>query len=134
MWYNFLKNIAELNLWLFEYSRADYQNLVDDMEYNKIHLFVDPIATDSSFSDSGFEQETYIGKMMLLVSSDVDETYKEKYENNIQPLMNNALATIKQTLICSDYEVVKFSTVEVINLFDTNLDGVLITYAVKQIV
>ena len=129
--YNFLKNFAELNLYIFEYSRSDYQNLFDDMEYEKIHLFVDPITTDSSFSASGFEVETYTGKMMLLISSDVDETYLEKYNDNIKPLINGALATLKQTLICSDFEVIKFQTTEVINLFDTNLDGVLITYSVR---
>ena len=129
--YNFLQNLAELNLWFFEYSRSDYQNLFDDMEYEKIHLFVDPITTDSLFSASGFEVETYTGKMMLLISSDVDETYLEKYNDNIKPLINGALATLKQTLICSDFEVIKFQTTEVINLFDTNLDGVLITYSVR---
>jgi hypothetical protein len=35
--YNFLK-IATLNLWAFEYSRSDFQNLFDDMEYEKVHL------------------------------------------------------------------------------------------------
>ncbi len=62
------------------------------------------------------------------------DTYKEKYIEHIQPLMNGSLSIIKQTLICSDFEVMKFSSVEVINLFDTNLDGVLITYSVKQTV
>lgn len=132
--YNFLNNIATLNLWNFEYSRKDFQNLFDDMEYQKIHLFVDPITTDSTFTDSGFELETYTGKMMLLVSSDIDESYNDKYMDYIQPLMIGALSTIKQTLICSDYEVLKFQTTEVINLFDTNLDGVLITYSIKQVV
>jgi hypothetical protein len=37
--YNFLK-IATLNLWAFEYSRSDFQNLFDDMEYEKVHLFM----------------------------------------------------------------------------------------------
>jgi hypothetical protein len=54
--YNFLKNLATLNLWAFEYSRSDFQNLFDDMEYEKVHLFIDPITTDTTFTDSGYEK------------------------------------------------------------------------------
>ncbi len=77
--YEFLNNMALLNDWVFEYSRADYQNLYDEMDNGKIHLFVDPIVIDSSFSDSGNETKTYSGKFMLLLSSDVDEDYSTKY-------------------------------------------------------
>jgi hypothetical protein len=47
------------------FARSDFQNLFDDME--KVHLFIDPITTDTTFTDSGYENETYTGKMMLLV-------------------------------------------------------------------
>jgi hypothetical protein len=129
--YNFLKTLADDNLWFYEYSRTDYQNLYDGMEQDKVHLFVDPITTDSTFSDSGFETKTYSGKLMLLVSSDVDETYSDKYVDYIQPLMNDSLQMIKDTLLCSDFIINKFQTVEVINLFDVNLDGLLINYNIS---
>jgi hypothetical protein len=32
------------------------------MEYEKVHLFIDPITTDTTFTDSGYENETYTGK------------------------------------------------------------------------
>jgi hypothetical protein len=48
--------------------------------------------------------------MMLLVSSNIDETYADKYADYIQPLMVGALATMKQTFICSDYDILKFQT------------------------
>jgi hypothetical protein len=76
--YEILKNIAEDNDYVFEYSRADYQNLYDEMTNDKIHLFVDPITTSSSFSDSGVELKSAYGKLMILVSSDVDEDYQQK--------------------------------------------------------
>jgi hypothetical protein len=85
------------------------------MEYEKVHLFIDPITTDTTFT-LGYENETYTGKMMLLVSSNIDETYADKYADYIQPLMAGALATMKQTFICSDYDILKFQTTEVINL------------------
>ena len=131
MIYDFLKNMATVNNWYFEYSRSDYQNLYDGMEINKIHLFADPITIDSVFTDSGNEIKTYTGKIMLLVSSDVDETYKTKYESHIKPLILSSTAIIKQSILCDDtIEINKFQTVEVINLFDVNLDGVLINYSI----
>jgi hypothetical protein len=65
------------------------------MEYEKVHLFM-TITTDTTFTDSGYENETYTGKMMLLVSSNIDETYADKYADYIQPLMAGALATMNK--------------------------------------
>ena len=65
--YDLLKNIAETNEWVFQYSPADYQNLYDEMTIDKVHLFIDPITIDIKFTDSGNEIYTYSGKMMLLV-------------------------------------------------------------------
>ncbi len=128
--YEFLKNLAEDNDWVFEYSRADYQNLYDEMTSDVIHLFVDPITTSSSFTDSGFEEKSSYGKLMILVSSDVDEDYKQKYDNHIKPIIDGALQVLKDTLVCADANIQKFETIEVINLFDFNLDGVLVNYNV----
>ena len=129
--YELLQLIAINNNWFFEYSRSDYQNLYDGMEINKIHLFADPITIDTVFTDSGNEIKTYTGKVMLLVSSDIDETYKTKYINNIKPLITTSTQVIKQSILCDDtMEINKFQTIEVINLFDVNLDGVLINYSV----
>ena len=131
--YDFLKNIALVSDWSFEYSRADYQNLFDEMDNNKIHLFVDPIVIDSNFSDSGNETKTYSGKFMLLLSSDVDEDYSSKYSTYIKPLIDNSTQIIKADLLCGEYQINKFQTIEVINLFDNNLDGVLVNYSVTII-
>lgn len=129
--YEFLKNIAEDNNWVFEYSRSDYQNLYDEMTNDEVHLFVDPITTDSNFSESGFQEKTYSGKMMILVGSDIDEDYQTKYDENIKPLIDGALQILIDTLVCADAEINQFKTTEVINLFDFNLDGILINYNIK---
>lgn len=129
--YEFLKQLAEDNDWKFEYSRSDYQNLYDEMTNDKIHLFVDPITTSSSFSDSSVEAKSAYGKLMILVSSDVDEDYKDKYDNHIKPLIDGALQILKDTLVCADADIQKFETIEVINLFDFNMDGVLVNYNIS---
>ncbi|MBC5836783.1 hypothetical protein [Flavobacterium muglaense] len=131
--YELLQTLAINNEWVFEYSKSDYQNLYDDMTTDKVHLFIDPITIDTSFSDAGVETHTYSGKLMLLVSSDVDEDYKDKYINNIKPLMNEASTILKNALVCADATINKFTQVEVINLFDFNLDGLLITYSITLI-
>jgi len=131
--YEILKQIAEDNEWVFDYSRADYQNLYDEMTIDKIHLFVDPITTASTFSQSGNESKSCYGKFMILVSSDIDEDYQQKYNNNIKPLIDDSLQILKDTLNCQELLINKFETLEVINLFDFNLDGLLINYNVMFI-
>lgn len=128
--FEILQQIALNNDYIFSYARQDFQNLYDEMTTDKIHLFVDPITQDTSFSDAGTETNTYSGKFMLLVSSDIDEDYEQKYTNNIKPLMVDAVQAIKNELICGEVTINKFTQVEVINLFDFNLDGILITYSI----
>lgn len=128
--YDFLKDIADNNDWVFEYSRSDYQNLYDEMVNDKVHLFVDPITIESSFSPSNIETKSFSGKLMLLMSSDVDEDYNEKYLNKIKPLIDNALNNLKSTMLCAEIQINKFQVLEVINLFDFNLDGILVNYNV----
>jgi hypothetical protein len=129
---SFFKDSAESNGWVYEYGRTDYQNLFDTFSSAAtVHLFVDPITTDSTFSDTGFETKTYSGKFMMLRSSDVDETYEDKYTDYIKPLIDGALQTLKDEIICAEYDINKFATTEIINLFDFNLDGVLVNYSFR---
>ena len=128
--FNFYKNLAEINGWHFEYSREDFQNLIDEENDNKVFLFVDPIVTDSKFSDVGNETITYSGKFMILLNSDIDEDYKEKVEHYINVVKTEYLQVIKDELACDEYQINSFKTLEVINLFDQNLDGVLVNYSI----
>jgi hypothetical protein len=131
--YDFFKNIAVANGWGFEYSRADYQNLNEDIEAGKVYLFLDPIQTESKFTETGNETLTYTGKLMLLLSSDVDEEYIDKYNDYIKPLFKFNLQAIKDELACDDYQINSFKSTEIINLFDANLDGILINYTITQL-
>lgn len=125
----FLKNIADDNGWYFQYSRIDYTNLYDGMSADTVHLFVEPITVDSTFTDSGNEIITYMVKMSLLMQSNVDETYEDKYDSYIKPLMEDALQTIKDEFRCSNFEIRKFNSTETINTLNQNLDGLWITFS-----
>ncbi|PZR20885.1 MAG: hypothetical protein DI539_09440 [Flavobacterium psychrophilum] len=126
--YDFLKNISENNGWGWVYGRSDYQNLENDMEAEKVYLFCDPIITDSKFSDAGNESLFYSGRFMMLLSSDIDEGYEDKYQHYIKPIINSQLKKLKDEFACSDYQITVFQTIEVININDVNGDGVLVNY------
>lgn len=131
--YDILTEIAANNNWFFEYSRSDYQNLYDGMEIDKVHLFVDPITTHSTFNTMGTETKSFSGKFMLLVSSNIDEDYRIKYMNHIKPMLDVQYQIILDSLRCDEMiEIEKISAIDIINLFDVNLDGVLINYKIKQ--
>lgn len=131
--YDFFKDAATTNGWAFEYGRSDYQNLYnEEVSGGTVHLFVDPITIDSRFSDAGNESQTYSGKFMMLLSSDVDEHYEDKYNDYIKPLINSSIQTLKDELICSEMEINKFQLIEVINLLDFNFDGVLVSYSISN--
>ncbi|KIO50956.1 hypothetical protein [Flavobacterium hibernum] len=131
--YDILKNIASDNDWVFEYAPSDYQNLYNKATTEKVHLFIDPITIESRFSDSGNETQTFSGYFMLLFSSDVDEEYTTKYETYIKPLITTSTQAIKDSLLCSDLQINKFQSTEVINRFDFNLDGILVNYNITLI-
>ncbi|WP_456867080.1 hypothetical protein [Galbibacter sp. BG1] len=135
-----MKNIAQSNNWEFIYGRQDYQNvedIYDKIDDNKVNLFLDSVVIDIAFSESGVESNTYSGRFMLLLSSDVDEEYdgeeSSKYQSYIKPLITNHLNNIKSVLSCGDYEINTFRATEVINLFDGNYDGIIVNYNISEI-
>ena len=69
------------------------------------------------------------GRMMLLVKSDLDLTFKEKYENNIVPLRAYIDDFIKQ-LACTDVEIEDLTLIPISDVLDINCDGWLINYSI----
>jgi len=134
--YEQFKTIAENNNWVFQYARKDYANLFDEQEQKGVpHLFVDPIRKQKVYGDLGELDETkYSGSFMILLSSDIDdEDYNTKYQNNIKPIATSAIELIEESIRCTgDYSIVIWDEVEVINVFDYNLDGILITYQIND--
>lgn len=134
--YELIKTICTTNNWYFQYSRSDYSNLFDEIEVaGKPHVFLDPVQIETIFDEFNSPTlKTYTGSFMILVSSDVDdEDYDKKYQDHIKPIINNTLVTIKDAIQCDgDMSFNLWREVEVINLFDYNLDGILITYSISE--
>lgn len=133
--YNTLKNIATINNWIFTYARHDYQNLVNDVDNtDKIYLFLDPVQTSNEFDEYGDLQAiSYSGSFLLLKSSEFDEGYEERYISHIKPLIDSALKSITDSLSCTSVGIQSWNTTEVINLFDMNMDGIVVKYTVLDV-
>lgn len=84
------------------------------------------------------EEEAFVNRTALLDGSfTVTNTCIEvipkpgKYELNIKPMLNVQLPLIEDKLNCSEYEIKSWSIVDVVDLFDVNVDGVVVTYNVS---
>lgn len=130
-----LEAIATLNGWAFEYGRRDFHNLRDSDSFKADSvegfgnddsiMFCDPIKTADQADDIILSTGTF----MILTRSNHDKTYSERYDLFIEPLLV-ALKTMKNQFKC-DWNVVRWEKTEVINVFDINADGVLITFSMN---
>lgn len=140
--YEILKAIAETQIgdpladqFGFTYARRDYQNLYDEVPVGTPQIFLDPVQITESFGEyNEVETREYSGTFMVLISSDVEKgNYEQRYIDEIKPILDTTLATIKDTLRCdSDITISLWRTVEAINIFDYNMDGVIVTYTVQE--
>lgn len=130
-----LKEIALANGWRFKYARRDYANLIDatafisdemrDAGAGETVLFLDPVVRKSE--DIGMR---YTGNFMILVSSDLDDDYDQRTEKYIDPLISKVMEDMKQKLRCT-YDIDEWRSIEVINVFDFNADGLSVSFNLK---
>lgn len=121
--------------WKPVYARKDYQNLIDATDFvadsikgyavGETMLVIDPIKRKNRKSNLD-----YSGYFMVLTKSNLDETYDEKYSLYIEPLLEIIHRTVYNSLNC-DFDVIQLESTEVINMFDWNADGLLVTYQLK---
>ena len=129
--YEILKEISSNNDWVFDYGRSDFHNLFNEIEQKGVtHLFLDPVKAKSNLDEYGTtESLTYSGLLMLLLSSDIDEkSYEFRKEEYINKLNGN-VELLKEVLSCQyKLNINLWDTTEIINVFDYNLDGVIVNY------
>lgn len=127
-----VKAIAAAHGWVFVYGRKDFLNLYDEIEQKNVsHLFVEPSEISDNDNDMGIvESKTYSGYITFLYSSDIDEaSYEDRYDKYIKPILDGDLATLKHEIRCGqEVLITQWKTTEVINVFDHNLDGLILTY------
>lgn len=130
--YQILKDICQAEDWVFTYARKDFQNLFNELERVNIpHVFLDPVEIEDNENDMNIvESKTYAGDFMIVLSSDIDEQdYERRYQLYIKPLIETAINTLKNSIRC-DHDVTfnLWRTIEVINAFDYNFDGLIVKY------
>lgn len=130
--------------WVFSYGNKANQNLLrSDSVVGRIYLLMDPVLESEAPSEFGGDGLlTYSGSFMLMVKSNLDNTYGEqkgnaaadaKYDKNIKPIKQTELPKLKKLIDCSDLTRNVWSVLEGINEFDANLDGVIVTYSLTNI-
>ena len=125
-----LETLAIARGWTFINARRDYQNLqelvnfiADSMEgygVGETFLFLDPVIRGKKTT----EFITYTGNFMVLTKSDLDETtYADRKIKYIDPVIEIMYGAFYNNLRC-DFKVLEWNSIEVINEFDLNGDGI----------
>ena len=125
-----LEILATARGWTFINARRDYQNLqglvnfiADSMEsfgVGETFLFLDPVVRGKKTT----EFITYTGNFMVLTKSDLDETtYADRKTKYIDPVIEIMYGAFYNSLRC-DFKVLEWNSIEVINEFDLNGDGI----------
>lgn len=118
--------------WAFSYGNKANQNLLQsNLDSNEIYFLLDPITRVIENKPTGATGYTdFNGEFLLVVKSNLDAEYENKYKDNIKPLFDE-LDKFHKLLRCSDYEITEWSIVDVIDAFDINTDGLVVTYKVR---
>lgn len=132
--YDLLKNISTTNNWDFTYAKRDWANLYDEVENGKVKIFLDPVETNYTYGEyNQVYSKTYTGSFLILLSSDIDDgDYEQRYIDYIKPLITGASDTLKNSLLCEEINIGSWREQEVINIFDFNLDGLIVTYSITE--
>jgi hypothetical protein len=138
-----LSDYCTQNGWLFSYGNASNRNLLSsDTAAGQIYVLLDPVRRSVSSSEYGGDGNyTFQGSFMMVVKSDRDQQYHNqkdqlsstgKYEQNIKPLLDDA-DSFKKEVDCSNLDIGQWDIIDLVDVLDVNLDGILISYRVEQV-
>lgn len=138
-----LQYYCNLKDYHYSYGRKSNLNLLkSDKLEDKIYCLVEPFRRKPEFSASGTNVVSYLfsGSFFLLKKSTMDMPYlneagndesRSKYVLNIEPLLNHYTAMLNY-FGCTDIEIVDTDAIDVVNVLDTNKDGLLITFQIRS--
>jgi hypothetical protein len=138
-----LQDYCQLKDYHYSYGRKSNLNLLkSDTLEDKVYLLHEPFPRTPEMSNAGNKVVSYLftGSFFLLKKSTMDMPYfnevnndeaRSKYVLNIEPLLEHHLA-MANYFGCGDLEVLKFEAIDVVNVLDTNKDGLLISYQVRS--
>ena len=119
--------------WGFSYgNKSNINRLQSDSIADRIYLLLDNVTRAKEQSEFGFSNKTnFTGSFMLVVKSNLDQKFEDKYANNIKPLLDS-LELLEDLIDCSDLEIVTWTAIDLVDALDANLDGLIVTYNIKN--
>jgi hypothetical protein len=136
------EGIADKYDWFWSYGTRDNHNLLNNTEdFNKVYLAVDPIKRQDKINvyggvdgcrNSGF---FFIGLQSNF--DDVDDKQRGatlgRYDKYTKRLIEIELPKLLKEITCLDsYNIVFFEHIEAKNIFDANLDGLIVQYTLEE--
>jgi hypothetical protein len=128
------------DIWNFVDGNNEWQNLGDypedaGLEFAKRKKYLLLLWKDRehTLSDLGSVQGfTFTGDMILSVRSKIsDPTYNYKYEQHIKNLYSVSEKILNMFSDCDGFVIKRWKESEVIDTFDTNMDGLKISFTIE---
>jgi hypothetical protein len=130
--------------WIYSYGRKSNLNLLAAktvLENEKVYLLHEPSPRkpEKNATGTGIKSILFTGNFFLMVKSENDMPYfnevnndeaRSKYVLYIEPLLELYMQMMR-SFMCDDMEVLVFEAIDVVNIFDENRDGILITYQIR---
>lgn len=136
----YLESIATDNDWLFIHARADYlqydqedTNDPSNLTDGQVFIGLDPVNDRHNISPQyGTRQGLrWTGRFMILMRSEIDESYEDKFDNYISTV-DEHLKTIEKALACQGLTLNSWQPTDIINGLFENLDGKVVTFDVSK--
>ena len=127
----------------YSYGRKSNLNLLkSDKLLDKIYCLHEPSSRKTEMTTTGTKVKSYLfsGSFFLLKKSTIDMPYlnevgndeaRSKYNLNIEPLLSD-FKSMANFFGCSKLDLLLFDCIDVVNVLDTNKDGLLITYQIRS--
>lgn len=140
------KDYCDNNDFFFGYGTTFIQNLLtnpQDHTADKIHLLLEPVRRRSEISSGGLNVTTrlYSGKYLLVLRDDYDLHYfnekgsnpaTSKYTTRIEPLLTVYAALEKRLMACDGFDVVFHDNIDITDVLDANMTGLLCNFQIRQ--
>jgi len=140
-----LKNIATNRLVMdFAYGSKPSLNLKDDTVNDKYCFWLLPVENKPQINEfNKVITNSWDVALFICIKADLDggspdengeDYYNEKWTKNIKPLYDmQALNNLTKAFTCMEsLTLTNLNSKEVINLFDENMDGLYITFTIKE--
>jgi hypothetical protein len=137
-----LKEYCDENDLIYQLGRKANLNLLkSNIDNELIYLLHEPSPRKIEMNSNSTRVANYIfsGMFFLVKQSTLDMPYftemdndetNSKYALNIEPLLS-VYEQIANAFGCYGFDVLQWECIDVVNVFDTNKDGLLVTYSVK---